>query len=120
MFHSHIPTRRQFLASAGSAALASLGSAQAAKSTLPKVAAIVTTYHRYSHADNIVTRFMEGYSFLGNSYPPPGKLVSLADTIAGFKAICAGDYDHLPEASFYMVGGMDEAVEKAKRMAAEA
>jgi F-type H+-transporting ATPase subunit beta len=49
----------------------------------------------------------------------PGKLVSLADTIAGFKAICAGDYDHLPEASFYMVGGMDEAIEKAKRMAAE-
>ena len=50
----------------------------------------------------------------------PGKLVSLQDTIAGFKAICAGDYDHLPEAAFYMVGGMDEAVEKAKRMAAEA
>jgi F-type H+-transporting ATPase subunit beta len=50
----------------------------------------------------------------------PGKLVSLADTIAGFKAICAGDYDHLPEAAFYMVGGMEEAVEKAKRMAAEA
>jgi F-type H+-transporting ATPase subunit beta len=50
----------------------------------------------------------------------PGKLVSLADTIAGFKAICAGDYDHLPEAAFYMVGNMDEAVEKAKRMAAEA
>jgi F-type H+/Na+-transporting ATPase subunit beta len=49
----------------------------------------------------------------------PGKLVSLADTIAGFKAICAGDYDHLPEAAFYMVGGMDEAIEKAKRMAAE-
>jgi F-type H+/Na+-transporting ATPase subunit beta len=50
----------------------------------------------------------------------PGKLVPLADTIAGFKAICAGDYDDLPEAAFYMVGGMDEAVEKAKRMAAEA
>ena len=50
----------------------------------------------------------------------PGKLVPLADTIAGFKAICAGDYDDLPEASFYMVGGIDEAVEKAKRMAAEA
>jgi F-type H+/Na+-transporting ATPase subunit beta len=50
----------------------------------------------------------------------PGKLVSLADTIAGFKAICGGDYDHLPEAAFYMVGGMDEAVDKAKRMAAEA
>jgi F-type H+-transporting ATPase subunit beta len=50
----------------------------------------------------------------------PGKLVSLADTISGFKAICAGDYDHLPESAFYMVGGMEEAVEKAKRMAAEA
>jgi F-type H+-transporting ATPase subunit beta len=50
----------------------------------------------------------------------PGKLVSLADTITGFKAICAGDYDHLPEAAFYMVGGMDEVVDKAKRMAAEA
>jgi F-type H+-transporting ATPase subunit beta len=50
----------------------------------------------------------------------PGKLVELADTIAGFKAICAGDYDHLPEAAFYMVGGIDEAVDKAKRMAAEA
>jgi F-type H+/Na+-transporting ATPase subunit beta len=49
----------------------------------------------------------------------PGKLVALQDTIAGFKAICAGDYDDLPEAAFYMVGGIEEAVEKAKRMAAE-
>ncbi|MCH8946756.1 MAG: F0F1 ATP synthase subunit beta, partial [Acidobacteria bacterium] len=50
----------------------------------------------------------------------PGVLVNLADTIAGFKAICAGEYDDLPEAAFYMVGTIDEAVEKAKRMAAEA
>ena len=50
----------------------------------------------------------------------PGKLVSLEETIKGFKAIVAGDYDHLPEASFYMVGGIEEAVEKAKKMAAEA
>jgi F-type H+-transporting ATPase subunit beta len=50
----------------------------------------------------------------------PGKLVSLADTVKGFKAICAGEYDHLPEAAFYMVGGIDEAIEKAKKMAAEA
>ncbi|MBM3484226.1 MAG: F0F1 ATP synthase subunit beta [Alphaproteobacteria bacterium] len=50
----------------------------------------------------------------------PGKLVDLKDTIAGFKALCAGQYDDLPEAAFYMVGGIDEAVEKAKRMAAEA
>ncbi|MCC2664503.1 MAG: atpD [Geminicoccaceae bacterium] len=50
----------------------------------------------------------------------PGKLVALNDTIAGFKAIVAGDYDDLPEAAFYMVGGIEEVVEKAKRMAAEA
>ncbi len=49
----------------------------------------------------------------------PGKLVSLADTIKGFKAICAGEYDHLPENAFYMVGSIDEAIEKAKKMAAE-
>ena len=42
-----------------------------------KVAAIVTTYHRYSHADNIVTRFMEGYSIVGKSYPPPCLVASL-------------------------------------------
>jgi F-type H+/Na+-transporting ATPase subunit beta len=47
----------------------------------------------------------------------PGKLVSLADTIAGFKAIVAGEYDHLPESAFYMVGSMDEALEKAQKMA---
>ncbi len=50
----------------------------------------------------------------------PGKLVSLQDTIAGFKAICAGEYDDLPEAAFYMVGNIEEAIDKAKRMAAEA
>ena len=50
----------------------------------------------------------------------PGKLVSLEDTIAGFKGICAGEYDDLPEAAFYMVGNIEEAVDKAKRMAAEA
>jgi len=50
----------------------------------------------------------------------PGKLVALADTIKGFKAIAAGEYDHLPEAAFYMVGTIEEAVEKAKKLAAEA
>lgn len=44
----------------------------------------------------------------------PGKYVSLRDTIAGFKAILDGDYDHLPEQAFYMVGGIEEAAEKAK------
>ncbi|MEK9672635.1 MAG: F0F1 ATP synthase subunit beta [Rhodospirillaceae bacterium] len=50
----------------------------------------------------------------------PGVLVSLEDTIKGFKGIVEGEYDHLPEASFYMVGTIEEAVEKAKRLAAEA
>jgi F-type H+-transporting ATPase subunit beta len=50
----------------------------------------------------------------------PGKLVSLKDTIAGFKGIVEGQYDHLPESAFYMVGSMDEAIAKAEKMAAEA
>ena len=50
----------------------------------------------------------------------PGVLVSLEDTIKAFKAIVEGDYDHLPEAAFYMVGTIEEAVEKGKKMAAEA
>jgi F-type H+-transporting ATPase subunit beta len=50
----------------------------------------------------------------------PGVLVSLEETIRGFKEICAGEHDHLPEAAFYMLGTIDEATEKAKQMAAEA
>ena len=46
----------------------------------------------------------------------PGKIVSLADTIKGFKGIVNGDYDHLPEQAFYMVGTIEEAVEKAKTL----
>ncbi len=47
----------------------------------------------------------------------PGKLVSLADTIKGFKGLVEGQYDHLPESAFYMVGNIEEAVEKAGRLA---
>jgi F-type H+-transporting ATPase subunit beta len=50
----------------------------------------------------------------------PGKLVDLQDTIKGFRAIVDGDYDDLPEQAFYMVGPIEEAVERAKRLAAEA
>jgi F-type H+-transporting ATPase subunit beta len=50
----------------------------------------------------------------------PGKLVGLDDTIDGFAGIIAGDYDHLPEAAFYMVGTIEEAVEKGKKMMQEA
>lgn len=48
----------------------------------------------------------------------PGKYVALAETIRGFKMICAGEADHLPEQAFYMVGTIDEAFEKAKKLAA--
>ena len=50
----------------------------------------------------------------------PGKLVSLEDTIKGFKGIVEGEYDDLPEAAFYLVGTIEEAMEKAKKLAAEA
>jgi F-type H+-transporting ATPase subunit beta len=47
----------------------------------------------------------------------PGKLVSIQDTIKGFKGLCEGDYDHLPEQAFYMVGTIEEAVAKAEKLA---
>src|SRR4029077_6692219 len=50
----------------------------------------------------------------------PGVQVKLEDTIKGFKGIANGDYDHLPEPAFYMVGNIEEAIEKAKKLAAEA
>ena len=50
----------------------------------------------------------------------PGKLVALEDTIKGFKGLCEGLYDHLPEAAFYMVGTIEDAVEKAQRLATQA
>ncbi len=46
----------------------------------------------------------------------PGKYVSLKDTIAGFQGLLSGEYDHLPEQAFYMVGNMEEAIEKAKNL----
>jgi F-type H+-transporting ATPase subunit beta len=49
-----------------------------------------------------------------------GVLVGLEDTIKGFKGLVAGDYDYLPEAAFYMVGTIDDVIDKGKKMAAEA
>ena len=49
-----------------------------------------------------------------------GVQVPLEETIASFKAVVAGEYDHFPEAAFYMVGGIDEVIAKAERLAAEA
>jgi len=50
----------------------------------------------------------------------PGKYVSLEDTIKGFKGILAGEFDHLPESAFYMVGSMEEAIAKAEKAKAKA
>jgi F-type H+/Na+-transporting ATPase subunit beta len=49
----------------------------------------------------------------------PGAFVSLQDTIAGFRGIVGGDYDHIPEAAFYMVGSVDQALEKARKLSLE-
>ena len=68
-----------------------------------------------------IERFLSQPFFVAEVFTgAPGKLVDLADTIKGFKGLCDGEYDHLPEAAFYMVGSIDEAVEKAQRLAAEA
>jgi F-type H+-transporting ATPase subunit beta len=68
-----------------------------------------------------IQRFLSQPFFVAEVFTgTPGQFVSLEDTIKGFKGICAGEYDHLPEAAFYMVGTIEQAVEKGKRMAAEA
>jgi F-type H+-transporting ATPase subunit beta len=62
-----------------------------------------------------IQRFLSQPFFVAEVFTgSPGKYVSLKDTIAGFKGIVNGDYDHLPEQAFYMVGTIEEAVEKAK------
>ncbi len=68
-----------------------------------------------------IERFLSQPFFVAEVFTgAPGKLVDLADTIKGFKGLVEGKYDHLPEAAFYMVGNIDEAVEKGKKLAAEA
>ncbi|MDC0124867.1 F0F1 ATP synthase subunit beta [Candidatus Pelagibacter sp.] len=68
-----------------------------------------------------IQRFLSQPFFVAEVFTgSPGKLVDLDSTIKGFAAICKGDYDHLPEAAFYMVGTIEEAIEKADKMAKEA
>jgi len=68
-----------------------------------------------------IERFLSQPFFVAEVFTgTPGKLVALEDTIKGFKGLVDGDYDHLPEAAFYMVGSIEEAIEKAQDMAAEA
>ena len=64
-----------------------------------------------------IQRFLSQPFFVAEIFTnTPGKYVSLKDTIAGFKGILAGDYDHIPEQAFNMVGTIEEAVEKAEKM----
>ncbi len=64
-----------------------------------------------------IQRFLSQPFFVAEVFTgSPGKLVDLDSTIKGFDAICKGDYDHLPEAAFYMVGGIEEVVEKAEKL----
>ncbi len=68
-----------------------------------------------------IQRFLSQPFFVAEVFTgTPGQFVNLEDTIKAFKGICAGEYDHLPEAAFYMVGTIDQAVAKAKKMAEEA
>jgi F-type H+-transporting ATPase subunit beta len=67
-----------------------------------------------------IQRFLSQPFFVAEQFTGmKGRYVKVEDTIAGFKALCAGDYDHLPEQAFLYVGGIEEAVEKAEKMAAE-
>ena len=67
-----------------------------------------------------IQRFLSQPFFVAEVFTgSPGKLVDLESTIKGFAAICSGEYDHLPEAAFYMVGTIEEAIEKAEKMAKE-
>ena len=68
-----------------------------------------------------IQRFLSQPFFVAEVFTgSPGKLVDLESTIKGFAAICNGEYDHLPEAAFYMVGTIEEVVEKAEKMAKDA
>ena len=67
-----------------------------------------------------IQRFLSQPFFVAEVFTgSPGKLVDLDDTIKGFDAICKGEYDHLPEAAFYMVGGIEEVIEKAEKISKE-
>ena len=72
---------------------------------------------------NLLPKVVENnrnYYFDKEIYKDFGKMGFLGSTIKGFAAICKGDYDHLPEAAFYMVGTIEEAIEKGEKMEKEA
>ncbi len=91
--------------------------------TLQDIIAILGMDELAEEDRKVVTRARKIERFLSQPFHvaeiftgSPGVLVDLADTIKGFKGLCNGDYDDLPEAAFYMVGTIEEAIEKAKKM----
>ena len=89
-------------------------------STSRQLDPLVIGQEHYDVARNVqgvLQRFLSQPFFVAEVFTgSPGKYVPLKDTISSFKAILAGEYDHMPEQAFYMVGGIDEAIEKAKGM----
>ncbi|HZP90169.1 MAG TPA: F0F1 ATP synthase subunit beta, partial [Actinomycetota bacterium] len=68
-----------------------------------------------------IQRFLSQPFFVAEQFTGiPGKYVPIDETIASFKALCEGEYDHLPEQAFFLVGGIEEAVEQARRIEREA
>jgi len=66
-----------------------------------------------------IQRFLSQPFFVAEQFTGfPGKYVKLEETVESFERVLSGEFDHLPEQAFYMVGGIDEAVEKARKMAA--
>ena len=74
---------------------------------------------RVSRARKIERFFSQPFHVAEIFTGSPGILVNIEDTIKGFKGLCAGEYDHLPEAAFYMVGTIEDAIAKAEKLAAE-
>ena len=68
-----------------------------------------------------IQRFLSQPFFVAEVFTgSPGKLVDLDSTIKGFDSICKGEYDHLPEAAFYMVGSIEEVIDKAEKLEKDA
>ena len=64
-----------------------------------------------------IQRFLSQPFFVAEQFTGiPGKFTPVSETITSFKAICDGEYDHLPEQAFFMVGGIEEAVDQAKQL----
>ena len=95
----------------GKSAMSSSGSSGAPPTRLQFL-----VFRRFVQSWRAVAAFDVAKVFTGSD----GVQVPLEDTISSFKAVVAGEYDHLPEGAFYMVGGIDEVIAKAEKMAAEA